>query len=439
MTNDELNKYIKTYFTLFDFAGLDFDVEEIITNERKKKKLGTSEQNLNIKNAVKSEVKERIKKRYKENKDALFKDIMNEKISNPLYDEYTKARIIDLTFSVLDSMQKQDAKFYKDFIKNYAPVKKLLNNLFLDETDDNEVENELITKYKHLKPLIEVFKKDFYEKENSGVNLSMKEVRELIDRYRDGDMDARNELIEKNIGLCRKIAAQSSRRDNPTAGYEDLVQDGIEGLIKAIDKYDYTKGTRFSTYAIYWIRQSIYRSIENNSRLIRIPVFKYSWMMKVRRQLAELESKEGSQTREEILSKLELTEDEYEEFLGLIQTPTPLNKVINNGEDSDKELGEMIASDEDIEENVLVNIENEELLDLMKRALTPKETAILARRFGIGGLDVETLDDIGKTYGVTRERIRQLEMRALRKLKRYARIEENIEKRKDNCYIMRKY
>ena len=99
----------------------------------------------------------------------------------------------------------------------------------------------------------------------------------------------------------------------------------------------------------------------------------------------------------------------------------------------------MIASDEDIEENVLVNIENEELLDLMKRALTPKETAILARRFGIGGLDAETLDDIGKTYGVTRERIRQLEMRALRKLKRYARIEENVEKRKDNCYIMRKY
>ena len=441
MTNEELNKYIKTYFTLFDFVKLDFSVDDIIAKERKNKNIKQSEQNLNIKNKVKEEVKKRIKKRYIEDKESLFRDIMVSKLSSPEFDEYTKARIIDLTFSVMDSIKKQDKKFYEEFIKNNGQVKKLLNNLFIEETEDNEVENELVAKYKHLKPLIEVFKVEFYDKENSNCNLSMKQTRELIDRYRNNDdKDARDELIVNNIGLCKKIASQCFRHDSATSGYEDLVQDGVEGLMRAIEKYDYKKGTRFSTYAIYWIRQSIYRSIENNSRLIRIPVGKYNWMMKIKRQINDIESKEGALTREEAIKRLDIDEEEYEEYLGLIQQPTPLNKVMKNGdEDSDKELGDMIASDEDIENEVLGKIENEELLAMMKESLKPKEVAVLARRFGIGGLDVETLDDIGKSYGITRERVRQIETRALVKLRRFARIEESRQKLRDKTFVMRKY
>ena len=438
MTDKDLAKYIKTYFTLFDFVNLDFDVDAIIKEEREKD-VPRLDQNMNIKNRVKLEVKSRIKKRFLEDKNSLFKDIMTYKISSNNYPEYTKARIIDLTFSVIDSIQKNDDKFYDDFIKKNKEVKLLLNLLFLEETDDNEVENELVGLYKHLKPLIKVYKEKYYEKENAGHNLSFKQVKELIDKAREGDLEARNELVVNNIGLCKKLAYSHLRKDQPLLNLDDLIQDGVEGLFKAIEKYDYKKGTRFSTFAVFWIRQGISRSIENNGRVIRIPVFKQTWINKCKREIAELMQKDGTIDYEEAVKRIIPTKEKQDEYKNLTMRINSLSeKISHDGDEKDGVLGDIIPSSDNVEEKGISAAEKEELYRMLDEVVSPRQRDVLIRRFGIGTGEEETLEEIAKSYNITRERVRQIEARALTRLNTYVCTNRNVEP-ESGQYVLRRH
>ena len=248
--------------------------------------------------------------------------------------------------------------------------------------------------------------------------LSKEEEKELFIKFNNGDEDAYNKILYHNLRLVLNIA---NRYINRGLEYEDLIQEGNIGLLTAISRYDVTKGFRFSTYAIWWIRQALMRAIGNNSRNIRVPIHKMEKLNKFWERVKMLESKLGYfPSYAEIAKYLKLKYEEVENNFELLQTPTSLNMKIG---EEDVELGDIIPSsfssnleDDFISDNLVKEVDDL----LVKAGLTEMERAILKYRYGLNYSEEKILEDIGRIYGVTRERIRQKESTAIIKLRKYA-------------------
>lgn len=244
--------------------------------------------------------------------------------------------------------------------------------------------------------------------------LTPEEEIDLAIRIIDGDEYAKKRLSEANLRLVVSIAKRYVGRGMQ---FLDLIQEGNLGLIKAVEKFDYTKGFKFSTYATWWIRQAITRAIADQARTIRIPVHMVETINKVKKVSSQLLHKNGHEpVAEEIAEELDMPVDKVREIMRVAQEPVSLETPI--GEEEDSHLGDFIPDDEapapaDAASHTLLKEQLGEVLS----TLTPREEKVLRLRFGLEDGRPRTLEEVGKEFDVTRERIRQIEAKALRKLR----------------------
>ena len=244
--------------------------------------------------------------------------------------------------------------------------------------------------------------------------LSNEEEKELAIAVEHGDLEAKQRLAEANLRLVVSIAKRYVGRGMQ---FLDLIQEGNMGLMKAVDKFDYSKGFKFSTYATWWIRQAITRAIADQARTIRIPVHMVETINKLVREQRNLLQELGQDpTPEQIAERMDMTPDKVREILKIAQEPVSLETPI--GEEDDSHLGDFIE-DEVIENPVdyTTRVVLREQLDEVLDTLTDREENVLRLRFGLDDGKMRTLEDVGKVFNVTRERIRQIEAKALRKLR----------------------
>lgn len=280
----------------------------------------------------------------------------------------------------------------------------------LDFTDSDDFESSLSSEGIAIDDPVKIYLKEI----GRVPLLTAEEEIELATRMAQGDKHARKRLSEANLRLVVSIAKRYVGRGMQ---FLDLIQEGNLGLIKAVEKFDYTKGYKFSTYATWWIRQAITRSIADQARTIRIPVHMVETITKVKKVSSQLLHENGHEpTPQEIADRLGITVDRVREILRISQDPVSLETPI--GEEEDSHLGDFIP-DEDAPapaEAASRTLLKEQLSEILG-TLTPREEKVLRLRFGLEDGRPRTLEEVGKEFDVTRERIRQIEAKALRKLR----------------------
>ena len=256
----------------------------------------------------------------------------------------------------------------------------------------------------------------YFQEINKIPLLKRKEEIELAERIKEGDLDAREKLIEANLRLVVFIAKKYINRG---LSLQDLIGEGNCGLIKAAERFDVTKGYKFSTYATYWIRQAITRSLYNDTQIIRIPFYQRKKLYELNKIIENMTLQLGRRpTLEEISEETSLSKEQIDSILNTVIQPISLNQKVAGKDKEDTELGDFISQDDNIEEDYIKKDLNNNIRKIFHECrLSEMEQFILIKRYGLDGEEAQTLEDIAKVYGVSRERIRQIQRKAERKIR----------------------
>lgn len=323
--------------------------------------------------------------------------LTNNDIANSFFDTEITSEEIE---TVYDALEKEGIEIVDDMDKELEDIE-----VSKEELEDLSVPDG-INIDDHVK---------MYLKEIGKVDLlDAEEEISLAKRMSEGDEEAKKRLAEANLRLVVSIAKRYVGRGML---FLDLIQEGNLGLIKAVDKFDYSKGYKFSTYATWWIRQAITRAIADQARTIRIPVHMVETINKLVRISRQLVQELGREpTTEELAKELNLSVEKVREISKISQEPVSLETPI--GEEEDSHLGDFIPDDDaPAPSEVASFVMLKEQLDDVLKTLTPREAKVLRLRFGLEDGRPRTLEEVGKEFDVTRERIRQIEAKALRKLR----------------------
>lgn len=326
-------------------------------------------------------------------------------------------RGFDLTEDKMDLVLEYLEKHNIDVMN--AGIDDNSKDLLLDDDDDiilsDEDEVEIIDDVDVLEGVSTEDPVRMYLKEIGNVPLlSTEEEIELAKRVEEGDEAAKKKLTEANLRLVVSIAKKYVGRGMP---FLDLIQEGNMGLMKAVDKFDYSKGYKFSTYATWWIRQAITRGIADTGRTIRVPVHMVETINKTLRMTRTLLQELGREpTPEEVAERLNVPVSRVREVLKISRDPVSLDTPI--GEEDDSHLGDFIEDDSALSpsDSAAFSMLREEL-NMALESLTERERQVVELRFGLRDGRARTLEEVGKEFNVTRERIRQIEAKALRKLR----------------------
>lgn len=325
---------------------------------------------------------------------------------------------------ILDAIGEMDIdaeameRFYDSLETNGIEIVETLDDIILDDSELTAIgeDDDIIDDSPDISDSVSIDDPvKIYLKEIGRVPLlTTEEETDLAIRISNGDVAAKQRLSEANLRLVVSIAKRYLGRGMP---FLDLIQEGNLGLIKAVEKFDHTKGFKFSTYATWWIRQAITRAIADQARTIRIPVHMVETINKVKKASSQLLHITGHEpSAEEIAEMLKMPADKVREIMRVSQEPVSLETPI--GEEEDSHLGDFISDDDapapqDAASNTLLK---EQLSDVLN-TLTPREAKVLRLRFGLDDGRARTLEEVGEEFNVTRERIRQIEAKALRKLR----------------------
>ncbi len=288
----------------------------------------------------------------------------------------------------------------------------------VEETEDLKKTTDILQEIESLQYLkdktsIDPVRK--YLKEIGQIDLLTPEQEiELAQQIEHGSLEAKKKLIQSNLRLVVSIAKKYINRG---LSLLDLIQEGNQGLIRAVEKYDWRRGFKFSTYATWWIRQAITRAIADQARTIRIPVHMVETINKIIRTQRQLTQKLGREPKpEEIGKELDISGDRVREIFRLAQDTTSLEKPV--GDDEDSLLGDFIQDQTQLSpyEATSQELLKESVQEVLK-TLSPREAQVVIMRFGLDGSAPKTLEEVGRFFGVTRERIRQIEAKALRKIR----------------------
>ena len=260
--------------------------------------------------------------------------------------------------------------------------------------------------------------------------LSRQEELDIAKRVCEGDEEAKKILVESNLKLVVSIARKYARKEMAML---DLIQEGTLGLIRAAEKFDYTKGFKFSTYATYWIKQGITRAIADQSRTIRVPVHMVEKINKVSSISSQLAKELGREPKpEEIAKRMDISVEEVVQIISISQKPQSIESTIR--QEDDTELEQVIPDKEahSPEEIVTMSLLKDQIEDVLD-TLSEREKGIIKLRFGLGDGEKKTLEEVGRAFNVTRERARQIEKKALRKLAHPSRSNKLLDYYYDIC------
>lgn len=375
-----------------------------MTKENKEEKLKTEplkkgEKKLSGKEAKKQALADLVEKGKKNNGELSYKDVISRFEGIEI-----DAEQIEKVYEYLEKMGIEVIGSFEDDIKNMELVEEDLN-ITEEELADLSVPDSVAIDDPVRMYLKEIGKVPL---------LSSEEEASLAMKMAQGDLAAKRRLAEANLRLVVSIAKRYVGRGML---FLDLIQEGNLGLIKAVEKFDYTKGYKFSTYATWWIRQAITRAIADQARTIRIPVHMVETINKLIRATRQLVQELGRDPLpEEVAKELNMPVDKVGEIMKIAQEPVSLETPI--GEEEDSHLGDFIQDDEAPapSDAATFTLLKEQLVDVLS-TLTAREEKVLRLRFGLDDGRARTLEEVGKEFNVTRERIRQIEAKALRKLR----------------------
>ena len=395
--------------------------EEIIKKDKKKKDIAKKEDNVMKKENNKKEVAvDSNKKSNLESKNNNIKKEEQEKVMNIIKRAKENGKITygELANELQDTNPEQLDKIFDTFEDLGVDIKDSDDLDIEPDIDDLEEMENIKVEDVDLTNMDGVSIDDpvrMYLREIGKIPLlTYDEELDLAKKILTGDEEAKQKLAESNLRLVVSIAKKYVGRGML---FLDLIQEGNMGLIKAVEKFDYTKGYKFSTYATWWIRQAITRAIADQARTIRIPVHMVETINKLIRTSRHLLQKNGREpTPEEIAEEMEIPVEKVMEIQKIAQDPVSLETPI--GEEDDSHLGDFIQDDDSPapQDSAAYTMLKEQLNDVMG-TLTSREAKVLRLRFGLEDGKARTLEEVGKEFNVTRERIRQIEAKALRKLR----------------------